>query len=236
MNTLLKIDTNATVDFFSQNYVDNPIRPWDFYRNENEVLKSIDHVAPAVSPVKLTSAVDSSPSNSFTEHQSWDNFVLNQITPTVNTRMASSVEAYLVRLQAVCGQQLTVDQAILILRHYIWLANPALHVVNSGHSASPSMPFVPPVEVAPTSPDVVNTEPGASASISMEIPAAFDAESTLGACDMGSLRRIFLDGDRIKVECLWPNCGRTLMKDNHPRHVRECHLHARRGTLRTNSG
>ncbi|KAG0704826.1 hypothetical protein DFH29DRAFT_997312 [Suillus ampliporus] len=216
-----QIDTSATDDFFSQFFVDDPIHPWDFRMNENQVFT--DHVTPVVSPVKLTSPVGLSPYSNFTEHQSWDSRVLNQIAPAIKTRMASSVEAYLVRLQA----------AIMILRQYISLANPALHDANFGYSASPLMPFVPPVEVAPMS---LDTEPGASAGISMQVPAASDVESDLEVANMSSYRRIFLDGDRIKAECLWPDCGKTLMKDNHSRHLRECHFRAGRGTVRANSG
>ncbi|KAG2034577.1 hypothetical protein BDR03DRAFT_964947 [Suillus americanus] len=98
------------------------------------------------------------------------------------------------------------------------------------------MPFVAPVEVSPTSFDVVDMGPGTSAGISMQASAVSDAESVFGIYDMDSLRRIFIDEDRLKVECLWPKCGRILMKDNHPRHVRECHLRTRRGVVRTNNG
>lgn len=151
----------------------------------------------------------------------------------VNTRLSSYVEAYLACLQAVHGQQLTVGQAMLILKHHLPSTN--LHNVHFGHSAFPLIPFVPPVEVAPAPPDIVMTKPGTSAGTPVEVPAVLDTEGPLEAYDMGSLRRIFSDGDRVKVECLWPDCGRTMMKDNHPRHIRECHLRARRGVVRKNN-
>ncbi|KAG1777210.1 hypothetical protein EV702DRAFT_289556 [Suillus placidus] len=224
-----QIDTNATDDFFSQGLVGNPIGPYQAI---------IDDVTPGALPLELASPVGLSPLSNFTEHQSWDSFVSSYIAPpTVNMRMASSVEAYLVHLQAVHGQQLTVNEAILILRHYLQLVNPSLHYnAYFGHFASPSMPFVAPVEVSPMSFDVVDRGPGTSAGISMEVSAVSDTESTFGIYDMSSLRRIFVDEDRLKVECLWPKCGRILMKDNHPRHVRECHLRARRGVVRTTDG
>lgn len=152
----------------------------------------------------------------------------------VNARLPSYVEDYLARLQVVHGQQLTVDQAILILRHQPMSLNPSPYNPHFGHSASPLMPFVPPVKVDPMSPDIAVTEPGTSASLSVavEAPAVPDTEN-FKACDLSSLRRIFLDGERVKVECLWPKCGRTMMKDNHPRHIRECHLRAKR-VLRKN--
>jgi hypothetical protein len=154
----------------------------------------------------------------------------------VNTQTASSVEAYLVRLQAVHGQQLTVNEAILILRHYLQLADPALHYnAHFGQFASPSMTFVAPVEASPMPSDVVDMGPGTSG-ISMEVSAVSDTESAFGIYDMASLRRIFVEEDRLKVECLWPRCGRIVMKDNHPRHVRECHLRARRGVVHINDG
>ncbi|KAG2365122.1 hypothetical protein BDR07DRAFT_1607692 [Suillus spraguei] len=145
--------------------------------------------------------------------------------------MASLVEAYLVRLQAAHGQQLTVNEAILIIRHYLQLANPFLHYnAHFGHFASPSMPPVVPVEVSPMSFDVVDiVGPGTSAGISMGVSAGSDTESAFGIYDMSSLRRIFVHEDRVKAECLWPKCGRILMRDNHPRHVRECHMRTRRG-------
>ncbi|KAG2131814.1 hypothetical protein DEU56DRAFT_813454 [Suillus clintonianus] len=204
---------------------DNFIGSWDFHMNENQAF--IDGVRPAVSPVDLTSPVGLSPSIDFTEHQSWESFVLNQIAPpTVDIRMASSVEAYLVRLQASHGQHLTVDEAILILRNYLRLAYPSLRNAHFGHFASPLTPVVPPVGVAPMSLDIVGIGPGTNAGTSMEVSAM---------SDMSSHRRIFVDGDRVKVECLWPECGRILMKDSHPRHVRECHLRSRRGAVRTNN-
>lgn len=112
------------------------------------------------------------------------------------------------------------------------LANPFLHYnAHFGPFASPSMQFVAPVEVSPMPLDVVDMGPGTSG-ISMEASAVSDSDtSAFGFYDMTSLRRIFFDEDRLKAECLWPKCGRILMKDNHPRHVRECHLRARRGVM-----
>jgi hypothetical protein len=152
------------------------------------------------------------------------------ICSMVNTRLSSYVEAYLTRLQAVHGQQLTVDQAILILRQHLPSTDRFSH--NPRHSPSPSISFVPPMEVARMSPDVMMTGPCSSAATPMEVPAVSDTEVTLEAYDLSSLRRIFHDGDRVKVECLWPGCRRTMMKDNHPRHIRECHLRAKRGVVR----
>jgi hypothetical protein len=152
----------------------------------------------------------------------------------VNAWLPSYVEDYLARLQVVHGQQLTVDQAILILRHQLMSFNPSPYNPHFGHSASPSMPFVPPVKAASMSPDVAVTEPGTSGSVPVAVKApAVPGTENFRACDLSSLRRIFLDGKRVKVECLWPKCGRTMMKDNHPRHIRECHLRAKR-TLRKN--
>lgn len=225
-----QIDTNATDDFFHQGSVSNPIGPCQDFQ------AIIDDVTPSVLPVDLASAVNLSPSSNFTEHyQSLDNFGWSHIAPpTIHTQMASSVEAYLVRLQAVHGQQLTVNEAILILRHYPQLANPSLHYnAHFGPFTSPSMPFVAPIEVSPMLLDVVDMGSG----ISMEASAVSDSDTgAFGFYDMTSLRRIFLDEDRLKVECLWPKCGRILMKDNHPRHVRECHLRARRGVVHANDG
>jgi len=174
------------------------------------------------------------------------------ISSIINTRLSFYVEAYLACLQAVHGQQLTVGQAILILRDHSPSANP-----HFGHTGSPLMPSVPPVEVAPVPPGYIMTEPGTSAGIPfvlpvevapvhpvppgyimtepgtsagihMEVLTELEAENSLGAGDMSTLRRVFSDGDRLKVECLWPNCGRKMMKDNHPRHIRECHQRAKR--------
>ncbi|KAG1869016.1 hypothetical protein DFJ58DRAFT_766636 [Suillus subalutaceus] len=220
-----QIDTSATNDFFDQGFVSNPVGPYQDFQ------ATIDDVTLGVSPVESAYPIGLSPSSDFTEHQSWDSgFVSSHIAPpTVNTQMASFVEAYLVRLQAVHSQQLTVNEAILILRQ---LANPFLHYnAHFGHLVSP-MPFVAPVEVSPMSFDVMDMGPETSAGISMEASAVSDAESAFGYYDMDSLRRIFIDEDRFKVECLWPKCGRILMKDNHPRHVRECHLRTRRGVVR----
>lgn len=148
-----------------------------------------------------------------------------------NARLLSYVEDYLVRLQVVHGQQLTVDQAILILRHQLMSLNPSPYNPYSEHLASPSMLFGPPLEVAPMSPDLAITEQGTSTSVpvTVEAPAVPSTEDFRG-CDPSSLRRIFLDGERVKVECLWPKCRRTMMKDNHPRHIRECHLRAKRAS------
>lgn len=226
-------DTNATDDFFHQGSVSNPIGPCQDFQ------AIINDVTPVVLPVDLTSPVNLSPFSNFTEHhQSWDNFGWSHIDPpAINTQTASSVEAYLVRLQAVHGQQLTVNEAILILRHCLQLANPSLHHnAHFGPFTPPSMPFVAPVEVSPMPLDAVDIGPGTSG-ISMEASAVSDSDtSAFGFYDMTSLRRIFLDEDRLKVECLWPKCGRILMKDNHPRHVRECHLRARRGVMHTCDG
>ncbi|KAG2101525.1 hypothetical protein BD769DRAFT_1508258 [Suillus cothurnatus] len=219
-----QIDTSATNDIFAQS---NTIGPYQDFQ------AIIGNVTPDVSPVETASPIGLSPSSNFTEYQSWDSFVSSHVAPpTVNTQMASFVEGYLVRLQAVHGRQLTVNEAILILRH---LANPSLHYnAHFGHFVSPYVPFIPPVGVTPMSFDVGDMDPGTSAGISMEASAASGTENAFGFYDMNSLRRIFKDEDRLKVECLWPKCGRIMMKDNHPRHVRECHLRTRRGVVHTN--
>ncbi|KAG2089030.1 uncharacterized protein F5147DRAFT_726296 [Suillus discolor] len=227
-----QINTNATDDFFSHGFIANPIGPYQNFPSQ----AIIDNVTPGVVPVQLASPVGLSPPSNFTEHQSWDNFVTSHIaSPTVNTQMASFVEAYLVRLQAVHGRQLTVSEAISIIRYYLQVAHPSLHHdAHFRHFASPLMPLVAPVEVSPMSSDVVDMGPGTGAGISLEGSAVSETESTFGIYDMDSLRRIFVEEGRFKVECLWPKCGRIVMKDNHPRHVRECHLRARRGAVRTN--
>ncbi|KAG1873286.1 hypothetical protein C8R48DRAFT_769721 [Suillus tomentosus] len=227
-----QINTNATDDFFSHGFIANPIGPYQNF--PSQVI--INNVTPGVVPVQLASPVGLSPPRIFTEHQSWDSFVGNHIAPpTVDTRMVSFVEAYLVHLQSVHGPQLTVSEAISIIRHYLQSAHPYLHHdAHFGHFASPSMPLVAPVEVPPVSFDVVDMGPGTSAGVSTEESAVSDTESAFGTYDMNSLRRIFVEEGRYKAECLWPKCGRIVMKDNHPRHVRECHLRAGRGAVRTN--
>ncbi|KAG1898236.1 uncharacterized protein F5891DRAFT_1279651 [Suillus fuscotomentosus] len=230
-----RINTNATDNSFSHGFVGSPIGPCQNFLSQ--VI--IDNVTPGVLPAELAYSVGLlSPSRNFTEHQSWDSFARNHIAPpTVDTRMVSFVEAYLVHLQSVHGPQLTVSEAISIIKHYLQSAHPYLHHdAHFGHFAFPAMPLVAPVEVSPMSFDVVDMGPGTSAGISMERPAVSETESAFGVYDMDSLRRIFVEEGRYKVECLWPNCGRIVMKDNHSRHVRECHLRATRGAVRPNYG
>ncbi|KAG2130660.1 uncharacterized protein EDB93DRAFT_1179701 [Suillus bovinus] len=220
-----QININVSDDFFGHSSISDPYQ--DF---PSQV--SIDNVTPGVLPVF---PVGLSSSSNFTEHQLWDSFVTDHIAPPlVNTRMASFVEAFLVRLQAVHGQQLTVNQAISIIRHGdLQSVHPSSHYnAHFGHLVSPPMPPVAAVEVSPMSFDVVGMGLGTSADFSMERLAVSDTESGFGIYDMDSLRRIFVEENRVKVECLWPKCGKILMKDNHPRHVRECHQQTRRGVVR----